>query len=447
MVKNRLREEYVNLLKEAYDICFSLEGVQGDTAYVILSNDNQKMNDEMIEVIPELMDKWHYEKVVLVCDKTVLENRYECKSIDSEILHYIVVLQRAFHPFRNIYVNYSEGYDDNDFTCFINEKDVDLKYIIRNVFFDLSNTSKRKTSNIVNKKKWNEIYEKIMMYASAYDNIRDRFPEGKLFIHPFASGDMYVSCLYLKDYVDDKGIEDYKVLVSNKGAQRVGKLFGIDSHMVAKEKLIQAVYFQRIFGEEMANIKNTHMCVGSQRGAIFIPIIDYNTHEQKWVYQAAKRKDSPELLQKNSNYVFDKYNLVPERTIIISPFSQSVCPVEEDYYSDIINNLLDRGYQVCTNISNEEDRLPGTIGVYLPYDIVIDFVNKSVGFIGMRSGLCDVISSTISKMIVFHRESHFEQFSLKKMGLKTDNILELCVDRLDRRFVTTSTVNFLTKDK
>jgi len=442
-----MRDEYINLLKNAFMWCCSLEDVWEETAYILLSNDDMQINEEMIAVLPELIEKRKYKRVIFISDKSTFNEQYKTVNVTTGLRQSIIVLQRSFHPFSNIYVNESKDYDDNDFTCFINEKDVDLKYIIRNVFFDLSNPSKKKPIYIDNNKKWNEIYEKIMIYKEAYDGIRERFPLGKLFIHPFASGDMYVSCLYLEEYIENNGIKEYNVLVSNKGAQKVGELFGIESHIVDKEKLIQAILYQRVFGKEIANIKNTHMCVGSQRGSIFLHKIDYNTYEQKWVYQAEERNNCQQLIQRDSDYVFNKYNLIPEKTVVVSPFSHSVCPIEEDLYSDIVNYLHNRNYQVCTNIGFEEEELPGTIGVNLPYDIVVDFVNKSAGFIGMRSGLCDIISTTTSKMVVFHQENSFNQFSLKKMGLKTDNILELCVDKLDSRLITTSTVDFLTKNK
>lgn len=442
MVEERIINEHIDLLKSSFLFCSSLEGVHDDVAYVVMSDDNRELNNKMIDILPEVICTNCYSRLVLISGEEVINDNYKCITLSRELIDNIVTIQRAFHPFRNIYVNSSKGYDDNDFLCFVNDEDVDLDYIIRNVFFDLPRAQNRKRSkNIFDKNKtWEKIYKNIMMYEQSYSEIRKSFPNGKLFIHPFVSGDMYMSCLYLRDYVEGNGIEEYEVLVSNKGAQKVGELFGIESHIVDKEKLIQAVFFQRVFGEEIANIKNTHMCVGSQRGNIFLHKIDYNTHEQKWIYQARERKSQPRLIQRNSDAFFDEYNLIPEKTVLISPFSYSVCPVERDYYRDIINGLHDRGYQVCTNISKGEENLPNTIGVFLPYDTVIDFVDKSAGFVGMRSGLCDIVSSTSTKMVVYHKEFCFNQFSLERMGLKTSNILELCIDVLPKEVIVEKTL-------
>lgn len=447
MDEGRTREEIVNQLKEVFFGCCSLEGIYGDTAYIILSDNNEQLNDIMIDCVPEFMEKKQYHKVIFLCDKDYLNDKYECKRISVGTRKTTLALQRAFHPFQNIYVNFSEGYDDNDFLCFVGRDDIDLKYIVRNVFFDIPHSSshlKKRNKHFDSEKIWNGINDKIKVFTESYDRIRERFPTGKLIVHPFVSGDMYMSCLYLKDYIDKKHIKDYEVLVSNKGAQKVGELFGIPSHIVEKEDLINAVFYQRVFGEENANIKNTHMYVGSQRGSIFLPIIDFNTHEQKWVYQCDERKTHPRLLQRSSDSVFAEHNLSPQKTILISPVAHSVREVNEEFYNVIIKNLKSKGYTICTNIVGEEKALPGTIGIFLTYDIVIDFVNKSAGFIGMRSGLCDIISTTRSKMVVLYRKDSFLQFSLKEMGLKTENIMELCAeDIIDQKEITRMIIDFL----
>jgi hypothetical protein len=80
----------------------------------------------------------------------------------------------------------------------------------------------------------------------------------------------------------------------------------------------------------------------------------------------------------------------------------------------------------------------GTAAVFFPLDQAIAFMDAAGYFVGVRSGLCDIISSSACKKIIFYekdglfyKSSQYEYFSLAKMGL-CDDAVELEYFERDR---------------
>lgn len=438
----------ISELKTAYFKTASFAKVNLETVYVFLTSEDEEINRKTVDIIPEFCREKGYKEAVLMGNMLEYKSQYEFVKVSEEYIQNLLILQRAFHPFRNILMNNSVGYDDWNYYAFADEDGLDKEYLIREVVFDLFSTNKNKMiptlpDNKQPENEWRIIRDGIEKATSDYEEMRSRYQNQYLLIHPYASGDMYMSCLYLDDYVKSNSIANYKVLCANKSSQNVGELFGFDPIIEDREKLLNVILYGRIVGFENLEFKNTHAYPVNSRGHHVWHKIDFNTYIQRWVFQSETKNVVPKLSQEDSRYLFDENNLVPERTLLISPVSHSVEPMTEDFYNIIVEQLKSRGYMVCTNVCGDEKPLLGTISIQIPYDCVIDFVNKCAGFIGMRSGLCDIVSSTKSKMVVYHREFCFKQFSLESMGLKTDNILEMCIDVEPKEAIVENTINFL----
>lgn len=101
---------------------------------------------------------------------------------------------------------------------------------------------------------------------------------------------------------------------------------------------------------------------------------------------------------------FTKHDLVPGRTVLLAPYSTGL----EEYlpplslWEEIADSLRSSGYCVCTNCFGNEQPVKGTIAVSVPFAQVVPFLNMAGGFIGIRSGLCDIISTSSCKKVVLH---------------------------------------------
>ena len=101
-----------------------------------------------------------------------------------------------------------------------------------------------------------------------------------------------------------------------------------------------------------------------------------------------------------------------------------------EFWERLSDSLVKRGYQLFTNSSGEEEPpIPNTKAMFFPLDIAPQAVSKMAGFIGLRSGFCDVVSAAKTRKVIlydkdawFYNSTVYEYFSLNKMGLCDDAI-------------------------
>ncbi|MTJ82592.1 MAG: hypothetical protein F8N37_16510 [Telmatospirillum sp.] len=102
------------------------------------------------------------------------------------------------------------------------------------------------------------------------------------------------------------------------------------------------------------------------------------------------------------------------RTVLLSPWAHSWrCQLPDLWWEAAVKALSEKGFAVVCNVANRtrsiETRgspvlpsIPGTIPVDIPVGEIIPFAEYCGYFLGMRSGLCDLLSRVnIGKIVVF----------------------------------------------
>ena len=124
----------------------------------------------------------------------------------------------------------------------------------------------------------------------------------------------------------------------------------------------------------------------------------------------------------------------PNKTVLIAPYATTsvLIPPPDDFWTTIVSTLQERGYTVVTNCSEKEVPLKGTSSILIPYAHIVPFLDTAGYFIGVRSGLCDIISTTKAKKIILHpyeAQNWPDGASLAFTGLNNmglcDNAIEL----------------------
>lgn len=130
--------------------------------------------------------------------------------------------------------------------------------------------------------------------------------------------------------------------------------------------------------------------------------------------------------------VFEKYNLVPGKTVVLAPYAgkHDMWGIPMAFYAMLAERLRAAGYTVCTNLGDvkKEPPVPGTVPLLVPHRLMRPFCEAAGGFTGFRSGLCDMISAAHCKKVVLYSPNiqivgivpHYEFFSLKNMELCSD---------------------------
>lgn len=274
-----------------------------------------------------------------------------------------------------------------------------------------------------------EIEDRLEAGKRVYEKIRSDNPDSLLLLSPWvATGDIYIDGLYLREYIDKNGISDSRIIVSSSAAGKIAGLFRFDPVVISGEEAFALLDYGRAAGFEETHMLNINVNVGKQRVGELGRNVDFNTFHQRLVFQFEEKRFIPDMVQNSSDAIIKENDLEIGRTALIAPYSGTLGRIDEKLCTRIVKMLKEMGYIVCTNTGKSEEALPETLGLYIPYDRILDFVNKAGVFIGIRSGLCDIVSATSSKMIIFYPRGKYNYFSLQRMGLKTTGILELNAD-------------------
>jgi len=260
-----------------------------------------------------------------------------------------------------------------------------------------------------------------------------------VFIAPYTgTGDIYLIGLFFEEFLRRNNIGDYVFVVVSGACKKVAESSGIKNVIAVKPHLSDSIigwwHFLRsdqpLFVLNDGWMGNPLQWIRGYRGLDFEKMFRYFVfgfgnevpHERPRYKDYSKEIDS----------IFMRHGLKKGRTVVLSPHSNTLFDLPEDVWKAIVDYCRQHGYTVCTNCAGKSEKpIKGTEAVFFPLTQAIGFMNFAGYFIGVRSGLCDIISSSSCKKIVlyerdgfFYKCSPFDYFSLRKMGL-CDDILEL----------------------
>lgn len=102
----------------------------------------------------------------------------------------------------------------------------------------------------------------------------------------------------------------------------------------------------------------------------------------------------------------DKSGLLSEirkgKAVILAPYAKSVTNIPKVYWKQIIEYYVQRGYQLFTNVAQGEQALEGTREIRVKLSELQSVVEYAGIFIGIRSGVCDVIREAACRKIALY---------------------------------------------
>ena len=274
-----------------------------------------------------------------------------------------------------------------------------------------------------------------------YKQLKQQYGDVPIFLCPYTgTGDIYLIGTFWKQYIESQGIENYVFLVISGACKKVAMLFDIKNIALLKNQK-DAGYLidyynlspeegkMKILNDGWAPINsNTSEWFRGYKGLYFTELF------RKWVFDlpADAKPEHPLLKDARTEVIdlFEKNDLIPGKTVVLSPYSNTLADLPTEFWEEISSALIKKGYTVVTNSSGaSEPAIAGSKAVFFPLNIAPQFINYAGGFIGIRSGFCDIISNCDAKKVIlydagnrFYNCSAFEYFSLKGMGLCEDAI-------------------------
>jgi hypothetical protein len=94
--------------------------------------------------------------------------------------------------------------------------------------------------------------------------------------------------------------------------------------------------------------------------------------------------------------------IIPDRTVIIAPYAKSVSNIPLSFWEETVRRKIREGFRVLTNTVGGEEPIAGTEAITIPITKMISATEQAGFFIGVRSGLCDVlITAKCNKTVIF----------------------------------------------
>ena len=279
---------------------------------------------------------------------------------------------------------------------------------------------------------------------SIYDSIRERHPDDFIYMCTYeGTGDIFLIGMYLKDRMGHDNADSCVVVVASNASRKLLETFGLGDViseivvLAGREECNKLLHYVRGigYGTARAAVLNNDYGVLLLKRLSGLRGIDFNTLFQKIIFFSDIRRNGADIRKKTAEDLFIAEGLKPGRTILLSPYANTTSGISDQTWERMADALKENGYDVCTNVSGKDERpITGTRGLFVPYDKLIDFLDRAGGFVGLRSGLCDIISGSSARKIIlypetamFHTSTYINYFSLEKMfGIK-ENLHEVVV--------------------
>jgi hypothetical protein len=274
----------------------------------------------------------------------------------------------------------------------------------------------------------------LFMYWRLMKNLpKDTF----IFVAPYTGiGDIYLIGLFFNEYLKRNNITKYVFVVVSGPCKKATEMFNIKNIKVVKPAYAEdLVNLNKGLGTKFKIVtlndgwsSDAIQWIRGYKNLDFAKMFRYFVFnfDDSVQYQLPPRKD----WQREIDELFQKHNLAKGKTVILSPYSNTLFELPDDFWENIALHCKGLGYSVCTNCAAKNEKpVKGTEAVFFPLGMSVDFVEAAGYFVAIRSGLCDIISSAKAKKIIlyekdgfFYKSSPYEYFSLKKMRLCEDAV-------------------------
>lgn len=265
----------------------------------------------------------------------------------------------------------------------------------------------------------------------------------KIFVCPLiVLGDAYVGMTGMRQYMEQNDITEYCLVLINRACAKIACLFGFDKEVfsVSREEMEEflqfAVFTNMAEGKILIlNHRHPYTCrigeIGNYKNVNFMDHFRYSIFQlpegSKPEIPTATRnnKQSREYVEQ----LFLENGLVRGKTVILFPYAKTATKIDDRFWIQLSERLKELGYTVCTNSGGEgEPAIKGTKELFFDIRFALETVEAAGTVIGLRSGLCDVISSAKAKKIIIYPDrfygpdSFLNFFSLNRMDLCEDAV-------------------------
>lgn len=244
--------------------------------------------------------------------------------------------------------------------------------------------------------------ERVLRGFDTLKRIRGKYSGQHLVVCPNkALGDVYWTFAFLPAYCKKHSIKEAVAVVIGDECRQVAELFHVEPVLLTRaemDEFVQALLFTResnciIAHHDRPYTDNIIRYLDKR----FLSFIDYYRYA---VY--GLDKDAEPIPPVSHLPLKNTHQLIKDKTVILSPCAKSVVQLPNLFWLNLAEEYRNKGYLVYTNITGEENPIKGTIPLSLPINQMIAAAEYAGCFIGIRSGLCDILhTARCRKTVVF----------------------------------------------
>lgn len=244
--------------------------------------------------------------------------------------------------------------------------------------------------------------------AESLRKLKMQHPSALMVFCPFqALGDVYLAMSYLPHFKTKKHIGHSVVCVVGRACGKVARLFEhseiIELTQTEMDEAVQgAIYTQDpdcfIAHQDRPYVVYLHR-------ALYLKCIPLDTIYRCGVF-GLPQDTSPVVPTRWKDYQ-DKTMIDTGNTVILSPYAKSVPALPEEFWNKVVRECKARGFRVLTNVAGEEKPLLGTLAISPDISEIKSVVEQAGLFIGIRSGLCDVLQTANCRKIALYPDYYY----------------------------------------
>lgn len=238
--------------------------------------------------------------------------------------------------------------------------------------------------------------------------LKKKYPGAYRILCPFSAlGDIYIMMSYLPAFMSQRNIDKCVIAVVGDACAQVVKLFGNYEVECLKQKemdeVIQAALYIQDKDSFIAHQDRPY--VVDLYKALYVKMIPLELMYCCGVFGLPK--DTLPV----TPICFEQYPQLDiidaGKSVILSPYAKSVTNLSEELWIDIVNSFVEKGYKCYTNVIGNEKPLEGTIPISPRISEMKSVVESAGTFVGIRSGLCDVIRNVKAKKIALYPDYNY----------------------------------------
>lgn len=226
---------------------------------------------------------------------------------------------------------------------------------------------------------------------------------------PFeALGDIYFAMSYWEAFAKKREIGYVVFCVTSKALKDVICMFGNYIIEVYKQKKLDAMIQASLYmhDENSFIVHQDRPYVINLSAALYVKKIPLEQIYCCGIY-GLPQNTIPMIPCTNGKIYKDIDSIPKDKSVIFSPYAKSVTLINMEVWESAVNYYSMKGYTCYTNVVGDEFPLEGTKAISPSILELKSVVEKAGTFIGIRSGLCDVLREVKAKKIALYPDYNY----------------------------------------